>query len=167
MDANVEHSGKGMVTATCRDKGCTIAVVGVTGSGKSSFIKLLTQDNTIKVGDSLTSSPLISPLPSFETPSQLTCQKRLKKSPRTHSPTTSKKYTLIDTPRFDDTKRDDYDFFLSLTSYLASSYRSSQKLNGILYLRRIIDEKMQGSALRNLSIFKKNFVGKIASRILC
>ncbi|KAF8858316.1 hypothetical protein BDZ45DRAFT_785836, partial [Acephala macrosclerotiorum] len=112
-----------------------IAVVGITGSGKSSSIKRLTEDSTIRVGDSLTSETEEIATYTF-----------------THNLT---KYALIDTPGFDDTKRDDYDIFPSLTSYLASSYRSGRKLNGIPYLHHIIDQKMQGSALRNLTMFRK------------
>ena len=61
---------------------------------------------------------------------------------------------LVDTPGFDDSEISDRDILRSLSTWLESLYRSKKKLTGILYLHRISDPRMQGSALRNLHIFK-------------
>ena len=61
---------------------------------------------------------------------------------------------VVDTPGFDDSEISDRDILRSLSTWLESSYRSGKKLTGILYLHRISDPRMQGSALRNLHIFK-------------
>ena len=42
-----------------------------------------------------------------------------------------------------------------LVDWLTSTYRSGQKLSGILYLHRITDARMRGSSLRNLNMFKE------------
>ena len=42
-----------------------------------------------------------------------------------------------------------------LVEWLTSTYRSGQKLNGILYLHRITDARMRGSSLRNLNMFQE------------
>ena len=39
--------------------------------------------------------------------------------------------------------------------WLESSFRSGTRLNGLIYLHRIIDPKMQGSALNNMRMFRK------------
>ena len=61
---------------------------------------------------------------------------------------------VVDTPGFDDSEISDRDILRSLSTWLESLYRSGKKLTGILYLHRISDPRMQGSALRNLHIFK-------------
>jgi hypothetical protein len=39
--------------------------------------------------------------------------------------------------------------------WLETSFRSGTRLNGLIYLHRIIDPKMQGSALNNMRMFRK------------
>lgn len=62
---------------------------------------------------------------------------------------------LIDTPGFDDTNRSDNEVLSELASWLTASYKASIKLSGIIYLHRITDVRMQGSAKKNLFMFKK------------
>jgi hypothetical protein len=64
-------------------------------------------------------------------------------------------YTLIDTPGFDDTDREDYDIFQAIVEWMENSYREGTRINGILYLHRITDRRMQGTTLRNLAMFRK------------
>jgi hypothetical protein len=64
-------------------------------------------------------------------------------------------FTLIDTPGFDDTDLDDEEVFTSLAEWLEKSYRKGQRLSGMLYLHRIIDNREKGSDMRNLRMFKK------------
>jgi hypothetical protein len=64
-------------------------------------------------------------------------------------------FVLVDTPGFDDTNQSDTEILRKLLSWLESSYRSGTKLRGLIYLHRIIDPRMQGSALRNFRMFRK------------
>jgi hypothetical protein len=64
-------------------------------------------------------------------------------------------FALVDTPGFDDEDLTDSDVLKLLVDWLASTYRSGQKLSGILYLHRIADTRMRGSSMRNLSMFKQ------------
>lgn len=61
---------------------------------------------------------------------------------------------LVDTPGFDDTYRSDADVLESLVAWLTTSYQAGKKLSGLVYLHRISDIRMQGSALRNLRVFR-------------
>ena len=62
---------------------------------------------------------------------------------------------LIDTPGFDDTNRSDSEVLREIASWLTASYAAKVRLSGIIYLHRISDVRMQGSAKRNLFMFKK------------
>jgi hypothetical protein len=62
---------------------------------------------------------------------------------------------LIDTPGFDDTNRSDSDVLKDIAYWLASAYTRKVQLAGIIYLHRITDVRMQGSALRNLRMFNE------------
>lgn len=63
--------------------------------------------------------------------------------------------TLIDTPGFDDTTRTDTDVLRGIAGWLGVSYKASKRLSGLIYLHRISDPIMQGSAKRNLFMFQK------------
>lgn len=62
---------------------------------------------------------------------------------------------LIDTPGFDDTNRSDTTVLKEIATWLTDSYSHEIKLSGIIYLHRISDPRMPGSAKRNLLMFKK------------
>ncbi|KAG8531169.1 uncharacterized protein KY384_004527 [Bacidia gigantensis] len=62
---------------------------------------------------------------------------------------------LIDTPGFDDTNRSDNEVLSEIASWLTASYTQKIRLSGIIYLHRISDVRMQGSAKKNLFMFKK------------
>jgi hypothetical protein len=62
---------------------------------------------------------------------------------------------LVDTPGFDDTNRSDTEVLRELATWLTDSYTEHIKLSGIIYLHRISDVRMQGSAKKNLFMFKK------------
>lgn len=62
---------------------------------------------------------------------------------------------LIDTPGFDDTDKSDTEVLREIAAWLADSYKNKIRLHGIIYLHRITDIRMQGSAKRNLTLFKK------------
>ncbi|KAK3380779.1 P-loop containing nucleoside triphosphate hydrolase protein [Podospora didyma] len=112
-----------------------IAVMGATGSGKSTFIKLVTQRQDIKIGDTLSSE------------TDCVCSYNF-----THE---GVKYVLVDTPGYDDSSRPDSEITNSILTWCRDSLVSGQKLNGIIYTHRISDTRMGGSALRNLRMFRK------------
>ncbi|KFY81755.1 hypothetical protein V500_11115 [Pseudogymnoascus sp. VKM F-4518 (FW-2643)] len=62
---------------------------------------------------------------------------------------------LIDTPGFDDTNRSDTEVLREIASWLGASYKSNILLHGIIYLHRITDIFMQGSARKNLILFRQ------------
>ena len=62
---------------------------------------------------------------------------------------------LIDTPGFDDTNRSDTEVLSEIAAWLGNSYRSNIPLHGIIYLHRITDIRMKGSARKNLIMFKQ------------
>jgi hypothetical protein len=62
---------------------------------------------------------------------------------------------LIDTPGFDDSGRSDGETLQELAYYLAAAYTHDIQISGIIYLHRITDTRLQGSASRALRAFKK------------
>lgn len=62
---------------------------------------------------------------------------------------------LVDTPGFDDTNLSNTDVLREIATWLTGSCNNEVKLNGILYLHRITDPRMGGSAKKNLFMFKK------------
>ncbi|KAK3367253.1 hypothetical protein B0T24DRAFT_651556 [Lasiosphaeria ovina] len=114
-----------------------IAVMGVTGSGKSNFLRLVTgQDGRDgpQVGHSLESCTQMTR--AFEC---LVGERQV---------------VFYDTPGFDDTYRGDADILADIANALSSSYRSNVKLTGIIYLHRIKDERMTNAIMRNLTMFR-------------
>lgn len=63
--------------------------------------------------------------------------------------------TLVDTPGFDDTYKTDTEILQSIVEWLTTTYKEGTRLSGILYLHRITDVRMQGSAMRNLRVFRE------------
>ena len=62
---------------------------------------------------------------------------------------------LLDTPGFDDTHKSETEVLREIAGYLSFAYKNQIRLSGIIYLHRITDNKLGGSALRNLHMFKK------------
>ncbi|KAF4850967.1 Vegetative incompatibility protein HET-E-1 [Colletotrichum siamense] len=112
-----------------------IAVMGITGSGKSTFISHCT-DKNVSIGEGLHSDTQdIVPYP---------CK-----------PDIGANVYLIDTPGFDDTERDDAEILRQIATWVGDTYKKKVHIRGILYLHRITDVRMQGAAIRNLFMFKK------------
>ena len=63
-------------------------------------------------------------------------------------------YELIDTPGFDDTHVSDTDVLRKILTWMKKSYEAGHRIHGLVYLHRISDIRMQGSAQRNFHIFK-------------
>lgn len=112
-----------------------IGVMGVTGVGKSTFIQTVTGRQDITIGHGLTSETI-----------------DIKDYRFSHE---GVNYVLVDTPGFDDTYRNDGDVLNSILQWLDSSYRAGTKLNGVVYLHRLSDQRMPGSALKNLLMFRR------------
>ncbi|KAF4625164.1 hypothetical protein G7Y89_g13005 [Cudoniella acicularis] len=133
-----------------------IAVMGVTGAGKSTFIKTVSGRNDVVVGDNLSSgSSKSSPQCwAIGLPTDL------------HNPETqevhayefvhkSTNYILVDTPGFDDTNRKDSEIIEQILGWIKTSLLEGTRLNGVIYLHRISDPRMGGTALRNNRMFRK------------
>ncbi|KAK0651103.1 P-loop containing nucleoside triphosphate hydrolase protein [Cercophora newfieldiana] len=119
------------------DHGCeklAIILMGVTGSGKSTFISLLTRQN-VEVGHGL-ESHTTTPASYIFTDD-------------------SKEITLIDTPGFDDTTRSDVEIFRELAHLLIALHKSNIRPCGIVYLHRITDPRFSGTAVKNLEILQR------------
>ena len=112
-----------------------IAVMGVTGAGKSYFIKSVTNNNGVIIGDGLQS-----------------CTSEIN---AVNAEIDNQQVTLVDTPGFDDTNRSDTEILKDIVNFLTVTYQSDTRLKGIIYLHRISDVRMQGSALKNLNMFRK------------
>jgi hypothetical protein len=63
--------------------------------------------------------------------------------------------TLIDTPGFDDTNRNDVDVLCEVSTWLTESYKSKRLLSGIIYLHPITSVRMGGSSRKSLEVFAK------------
>ncbi|KZT63255.1 hypothetical protein DAEQUDRAFT_770777 [Daedalea quercina L-15889] len=113
----------------------TIAVMGATGSGKSTFINLVSgSDLTVNDGlKSCTSDVEFSR--SFEL--------------------AGRSVRLIDTPGFDDTTRSDTEVLKMIAVALSQIYQEGHKLSGIIYMQRISDFRMTGISRRNFHLFRK------------
>jgi len=62
---------------------------------------------------------------------------------------------LIDTPGFDDTERSDVQVLQDIAHWLSTSFKHGIRLSGIIFIHRISDPRLTGSARRNLVMFKK------------
>ncbi|KAH8800296.1 P-loop containing nucleoside triphosphate hydrolase protein [Xylogone sp. PMI_703] len=128
-----EPNARGVSSLSSED--LVIAVMGVTGSGKSTFISLLA-DQVVKVGHSLMSCTTEVGVYSFKYDENRTVY-------------------LIDTPGFDDTTRSDTDILKDIAFFLSTVYSNEVKLAGIIHLHRITDPRMGGSALKNLYMLQR------------
>ncbi|KAM5360952.1 hypothetical protein ACJZ2D_013406 [Fusarium nematophilum] len=111
--------------------------MGVTGSGKSTFIKTASGIEEIAIGeDMLSCTSQVVPY-SF----------RLDE----HD------VVLIDTPGFNDSLRSESEILKDIANWLDYTFRNPPriKLSGIIYMQAITDRKIYGSSLRNLKMFRE------------
>ncbi|TFY83409.1 hypothetical protein EWM64_g596 [Hericium alpestre] len=66
-----------------------------------------------------------------------------------------RKVVLIDTPGFDDTSRTDTDILRLIASWLQVTYEKGMKLTGIIYMHRIMDNRVGGISKRNFTMFRE------------
>lgn len=62
---------------------------------------------------------------------------------------------LIDTPGFDDTFTSDTDVLKNIAVFLSAAYKKRAHLAGVIYVHRITDNRITGSSLRNIKMFKE------------
>ncbi|KAF7374714.1 hypothetical protein MSAN_00356700 [Mycena sanguinolenta] len=109
--------------------------MGPTGSGKTSFINLLSGSN-LRVGNNLQS-----------------CTNRVQVA--APFKLDGRWVTLIDTPGFDDTTRSDTEILTQIAAFLATAYKNGKKLAGVIYMHRISDVRMGGISTRNFKMFRQ------------
>ncbi|KAJ5649331.1 uncharacterized protein N7484_003054 [Penicillium longicatenatum] len=112
-----------------------IAVMGVTGAGKSTFIQTASQSPEVVVGHSLES-----------------CTSEMRGYTLHYK---GYNINLIDTPGFNDTNKSETEVLRDIAEWLRGSYECQQKLHGVIYLHSINNPRMEGSALRNLRMFRQ------------
>jgi hypothetical protein len=61
----------------------------------------------------------------------------------------------VDTPGFDDTYHSEQDIIREISDWLAKTYATGKKLNGLVYLHPINTTRVRGSALLSLRVFEK------------
>ncbi|KAF8429577.1 P-loop containing nucleoside triphosphate hydrolase protein [Tirmania nivea] len=127
--------GGGTTMGTLSTDDIFIAVMGMTGSGKSTFVSMATNTPPPPEIAQLESCTLGVTVASFN-----------------HK--CGKVVHLIDTPGFNDTHRTDGDILHELAYWLLKCYSNNIRLSGVVYLHSITDNRIQGSALRALNVFK-------------
>lgn len=132
-----------------------IVIMGVTGAGKSTFISLLSED-PVEIGHDLQSSEFSLPCEYFKAahvhrPNELAETKHVD-AHRFQCPD-GRKGWLVDTPGFDDTGRPTVEILKEIIATLTKLYERGGRVSGLIYLHRITDPRMSGSALKTLQIF--------------
>jgi GTP-binding protein EngB required for normal cell division len=117
------------------DKDVLIAVMGMTGSGKTTFISKATGRTDLNIGHQLSSCTRDIQVVETRIDGQ-----------RVH---------FVDTPGFSDTSLSDTDVLQMIADYLAVAYRKEMKLSGIIYLHPISDTRMTHHGVKNLSMFRR------------
>jgi len=135
ISRNSTPHGSSMHDIVLQEDEVAIAVMGPTGSGKTSFINILSGSN-LRVGSSLQSCTSTVQVAS---PFQLD----------------GRWITLIDTPGFDDTTRSDTEILTQIAAFLATTYERGKKLSGVIYMHRISDLRMGGISTRNFKMFRQ------------
>lgn len=113
-----------------------IALLGETGSGKSTFVNRATNSDAFLVGSGLRS-----------------CTSEVQLSPQLL--VDDNPVVLIDTPGFNDTTMEDAEVLKEIAAFLATVYESEVKLAGVIYFHRISDERWRKSNTRSFGWLKR------------
>ncbi|PUU74173.1 hypothetical protein B9Z19DRAFT_1001545 [Tuber borchii] len=105
-----------------------------TGSGKSYFVREVSGNSEVEVSGDLYS-----------------CTSKVKSYSFEYG---GARITLVDTPGFNDTNRSDMEVLKEITDWTSESYRKERLLSGIIYLHPITHTRLEGSALKNLRMFR-------------
>lgn len=62
---------------------------------------------------------------------------------------------LVDTPGFNDTHKSETQVLQDIAAWLEEQYQQETKLSGIIYLHSLMNVRMEGSAVRNLKMFRQ------------
>jgi len=62
---------------------------------------------------------------------------------------------LVDSPGFNDTYKTETQVLKEIAEWLEDTYEKETKLSGIIYIHPIKNERMEGSAMRNLKMFRE------------
>ncbi|KAG7092145.1 hypothetical protein E1B28_008518 [Marasmius oreades] len=122
-------------TVVVEEPKVTIAVMGATGSGKTTFINHAGKLD-LPVGHGIQS-----------------CTKTVQAA----TPFRFEGYqvTLIDTPGFDDDTITDVDVLKMVAAFLSDGYKNKKPLSGVIFLHRISDRRVGGVSRRNIKMFKE------------
>ena len=112
-----------------------IAVMGMTGSGKTTFISQVTGNKDLKIGHDLTSCTQGIQVIETKIDGHIV--------------------RFVDTPGFSDTYLSDTDVLTMIAEYLEAAYTQNIKLSGIIYLHPISDIRVTHHATKNLEMFRK------------
>ncbi|KAH0499240.1 hypothetical protein TgHK011_006445 [Trichoderma gracile] len=118
-----------------RGKDILIAVMGMTGSGKTTFIANATGRTDLQIGHTLTS-----------------CTQEIQIIETTIDGRTVR---FVDTPGFSDTYLSDTEVLEMIADYLSAGYSKEMRLSGIIYLHPISDNRVTHHATKNLDMFRK------------
>ncbi|KAM0562956.1 hypothetical protein ACHAPJ_001799 [Fusarium lateritium] len=129
MDSNI------IEPVALRPNDIVIAVMGVTGAGKSTFINQVTGQE-VGIGHGLVSHTAAVSI-------------------YAHRISSDQCAYLVDTPGFDDTSRNDTEVLKEVAFFFSQIYKNNVHLAGIVYLHRITDNRVSGTALKNLGMFKQ------------
>lgn len=67
----------------------------------------------------------------------------------------AERLAIVDTPGFDDSKKSDSEILEEIVQFLVKQHQLGIRLKGIVYMQRITDNKMAGSALRYFEMFQR------------
>ncbi|KAI5989619.1 P-loop containing nucleoside triphosphate hydrolase protein [Pisolithus orientalis] len=112
-----------------------VVVMGPTGSGKTTFINLAS-GSELRTGSGLES-----------------CTNEVQTS--LPFKVGGKQVVVLDTPGFDDTTMTDTDVLKIISAYLVAMNKQGARLVGVIYMQRISDLKIGGSARRDLRMFQE------------
>ncbi|KAL7950684.1 P-loop containing nucleoside triphosphate hydrolase protein [Trichoderma barbatum] len=116
-------------------KDILIAVMGMTGAGKTTFIANATGRTDLRIGHNLTS-----------------CTQEIQIIETTIDGRTVR---FVDTPGFSDTYLSDTEVLEMIADYLSAGYSKEMRLSGIIYLHPISDNRVTHHATKNLEMFRK------------
>ncbi|KAL3584904.1 hypothetical protein FPOAC2_14685 [Fusarium poae] len=123
-----------------------IAVIGVTGAGKTTFVSKAANRTDLEIGHGIDS-----------------CTQDIKSVTFTLD---GKQVTLIDTPGFDDTFKSDGDILQLVANYLSATYKQGTLLNGLILLQPIHGTRVQGNEMKRTRLFKRILGEGAYSRVI-